>query len=393
MLTILDRYILKEFFKKFGALFLLFGLILLLKDILGELGYVLSKEPEFLHVILFFVNRLPIELIQVVPISVILAIMFSIGSMAKRKEVLAIHASGVSYTRMAIPLALAVFSITLMVFAVNEYVVPGCWVRARYLEKVEINRRSESVLTKEKDITTKGKGNRFYAMKSFESSDRRKRMERPIITDVMVAESGHRTIRFRIDAKYADLLKESENRSDILNPEFWEIEKGEHFWRFYDATVMMFDKEGRLIAQEVHEQVDIPMEEDLDRFLATNKREAEMNFAELGEFVAIQGERNQGEYYRRLKTQLHAKLAFPLATFLLGMIGYSFAVHSSIRSLVWAFGKAILCVVLWYTFFGSADRLGRMGFVHPALAAWYGNILFAGFLLWRFHVLERVPRG
>ena len=111
---ILDRYILGEFLRKFFFLLLLFAVIMLMK------------------------NVRPIDLIQVIPVSVILAMMFSVGTLAKRKEILALHASGVSYWRMSMPLAVTVVLITLGVFAFNESVLPYCWQRVRYIEKVEI---------------------------------------------------------------------------------------------------------------------------------------------------------------------------------------------------------------------------------------------------------------
>ncbi|NQU43777.1 YjgP/YjgQ family permease [bacterium] len=382
-MRILDRYILGEFLKKFFAILVLFALILLLKDVLGELAEVLSHDPAPYWVVMFFLNRLPLELVQVIPVSVILAMMFGVGAMAKRKELLAMHASGLSYLRLAVPLLVAAILLTALVFYVNDRVLPGCWLRARYIEKVKIKGEPHTKLTTAKNITTKGKGSRFYTMERFDSQANL--MEAPTITDVGTSPVGVRVMRRRIDADWAEYLGEKVPDDE---PEG----RKRLFWRFHNAIVMRFDEYGRLAERRHYDTTEIAMEEDLDRFLATNRRDQEMNFAELREFVAIQGERNQGEYYRRLKTEMYGKAAFPLAVFFLGMLGYTFAVRSSIRSLVLEFGLAILCIVFWYAFYGSANRLGRMGIMPPILAAWYGNVLFFFLLLWRFRRLEKVPR-
>lgn len=389
-MSTLDRYILGEFLKKFFLILGLFAIIMLLKNVLGELGYFISKSPDPVFVVLFFVYSLPIDLIQVIPISVILAIMFSIGAMAKNKEILAIHASGVSYHRIAMPLAVVIALITIGVFVFNETVLPFCWQKVRYIEKVEIKGEPSTRLTRERNITTKGKGNRFYTMRSFDSVARR--MEEPTITDIIEGPGGIRTIGLRIDADFADLLNEDAKSTGSHNLVANEdSESNKRYWRFHDAIVTRFTPEGGLAEQKEYAQIDILMEEDLDRFLATNKKDQEMNALELYEFVTIQGERNKGKYYRRLRTEFHMKLAFPLSTFILGMLGFTFAIRSSIRSIVVEFGLAILCVIVWYGMFGSANRLGRFGFVPPTVAAWYANVFFIFFLGWRFRELERVP--
>jgi lipopolysaccharide export system permease protein len=390
----LDRYILGEFIKKFLLIFLLFAVIMLLKNVLGELGYMLGRNAKPVFIVLFFLYSLPIDLVQVTPVSVILAMMFSIGALAKRKEILAMHACGVSYSRMAVPLGVAVVLITLGVYVFNETMLPHCWRRVRFIEKVEIKGQASTGLTRERNITTKGKGNRFYTMKSFDSEERR--MENPTITDLMVTPDGHRSIAQRIDAEYADLLDEKPGEQApgaaeaAVDAPPGELER-QRYWQFHNATVIRFDAEGRLTERREYDEILILMEEDLDRFLATNKKDQEMNSLELYEFVRIQGERNKGRYYRRLLTEFHSKLAFPLATFILGMLGFTFAIRSSIRSIVVEFGLAIACIVLWYAFFASAPRLGRFGFVPPFVAAWYANIVFLLVLAWRFRDLERVP--
>lgn len=389
-MKILDRYILAEFLKKWVSILALFALILLLKDLLGEMTDLLKEKPQPVQVVLFFAYSLPLDLIEVVPISVILAMMFSIGAMAKRKEILAMHACGVSYTRLAVPLAVIVALLTLGVFYCNERVLPECYFQSRYIEKVEIRKLSPSTLSRSKNITTKGKGNRFYTMKSFNRDINR--MDQPTITDLFTSPAGSRTIQRRIDAESAELIERKEEpAAPADNKESSSGKDAPRLWRFYNATVIEFDAQGNLLERRQADEIEIPMEEELNRFLATNTREKEMNFSELREFARVQGERSKGEYYRRLRTGMFAKLAFPLATFLLGMLGYTFAVRSSIRSLVFEFGMAILCVVLWYTCFGSASRLGREGFVSPFVAAWYGNILFTALLVWRFRQLERIP--
>lgn len=388
---ILDRYLLGEFLKKFFSLLFFVAVLLVLKEVLGRPAYL--HATEWYYVVVFFSNKMMTELIQVVPICVILGMMFSIGALAKRKEILAMHASGLSYNRLALPLVVPICFLTLGVFLVNEFVVPDCWRRARRIEQVEIKGRDLSVITMNDNITTKGKGDRFYTMESFDSEFGL--MERPTITDVDTTRDGHRSLRFRLEAQWAEYLAPAGGGA------VEDRDKTEGLWRFHHYTVLRFDEDGKVVSREGSDDddaepfMDLVLERDLNRFLSTNRKEKEMDVFELYEFSRVQGERNRGPYYLRLRTAMWSKMAFPFSVFFLGLLGYTFAVQSSIRSLAMEFGLAILCIALWYTFFGSAPRLGRGDFwmlpAMPFAAAWYGNALFLIFLVWQWRKLERVP--
>ncbi|MBN1866673.1 LptF/LptG family permease [Candidatus Sumerlaeota bacterium] len=390
-MTILDRYILREFVKGFLLILAVFSGILLLKEILRSLTSILVDNPEAYQVVLYFINKLPGEVLEIVPVTAVLAMMFAVGSMAKRKEVLAIHASGVSYIRVARPLALATAGIALTVFVCNEVVIPRCEARARYIKKVKIDGRDESFVTQNRNITTKGMGNRFYDMKSFDGE--RKVMERPTITDH--SEDG-RTIVQRIDAAYAELVaRDNEDATSAALPAKGNGSKGAttgSYWRFYDMTRRRMDEEGNMRYEffPVHEML---LEENLDRFLATNKRPNEMNFNELRTFLRIQRRNLRGTGFLRIRTNMHEKIAFPVSVFLLGMIGYTFAVRASIRSLVMEFGLALTSVVGYYVLLAIGGKAGGAGIVPPLLGAWLANVVFGALTVWRFRALERVPRG
>ena len=75
------------------------------------------------------------------------------------------------------------------------------------------------------------------------------------------------------------------------------------------------------------------------------------------------------------------------------MVGYSFAVRSSIRSLVLEFGLALTCVVLYYALFSLCKQMGETRALPPLVAAWFTNVAFIALLIWRYVELERVPRS
>ena len=61
-------------------------------------------------------------------------------------------------------------------------------------------------------------------------------------------------------------------------------------------------------------------------------------------------------------------MALPLATFLLGMLGYTFAVRSSVRTFVLEFGAVLLCIVFYYGLVAFGEKAGGNGWALPFVA-------------------------
>jgi lipopolysaccharide export system permease protein len=384
-MKILDRYLLREFLRTFLGILLVLSVILVLKEVLRRLTSIVTEAPALRPTLLFFVYALPSDIVFAVPTTVILAIMFSLGSMAKRKEILAIHSSGVSYTRIALPLAGALVLITAGLYACGEWVVPVCQERAYYIQRVVFEGKDSSVLTRNHNITTKGVGNRFYTMSGFDSATNT--MDHPTITD---RSDDGRTIQLRIDAETAQLVDRDADGQ-------WQaviVPQADHpySWDFRNAVRIDFGENGT-IHREQFDRIQIPMEDNLNRFLATNKNTDQMSAGELHQRSQVESQRSPGgDQYLKYVTNLHYRLAFPAATLLLGLIGYTLAVRSSIRSLVFEFGMALVAIGAYYALLFFMQKMGRNGVLPPVLALWAPNALFLCIALWRFHELERVPR-
>ncbi len=386
-MKILDRYVLSEFLRTFLMILGLLTILLLMKEVFAKLPVVMKESPPFLDVLLFFAFAIPAEIIFAIPATVILAMMFSIGMMAKNKEALAIHASGISYGRLAQPLCIALIVITALTYLGNEFLVPICQERAFRIQKISFEKKDESILSRNKNVTTKGVGNRFYTMKNFDSS--KNQMQFPTITELS-EDGGH--VLSRYDAESAQLVEQNEKGEwvPVRHPQKDRV----YQWEFLNASYREFDpsREYEIKDYQVFERVLVPMEENLDRFLATNRESSQMTLQDLWHQTMIEAKRGQSEYYNHLVAQLHERMALPLATFLLGMLGYIFAVRSSIRSLVREFGFALSSIVLYYALKEFFGRMGETGTLSPIVAAWLTTFLFALAIVWNFKRLNQVPR-
>lgn len=383
-MKILQRYVLGSFLRTFFGILLVLSVLLLMKEILSEMDQILNRNPPISQVVLYFVYIMPESIVFVIPTTAILSMMFSVGTMAKNKEILAIHACGVSYVRLALPLIAAIFVITVSVYLTNEVLVPVCLERANRIEEVVFKGRDESILTRNRNVTTKGAGNRFYTMSNYDSSTNE--MERPTITEYQWATG---TIVMRLDAERAVLVEQTEKGwESVVEP----VKDRKYHWLFKNAARREFQG-NNLVSFEQSPEMVIAMEENLDQFLNTNKKPKRMTLAELYKHAEVEAQRHpDGDFYKKLTTQFQNRLSMPLATLLLGLLGYTFAVRASIRSLVLEFGFALVGIVFYYSLLSIAGKMGENQVVSPLVAAWSTNILFLVVLLWRFRQLERVPK-
>ena len=84
-----------------------------------------------------------------------------------------------------------------------------------------------------------------------------------------------------------------------------------------------------------------------------------------------------------LRVDLHGKLAFPAATFVLLIVGLPFAFTTGGRGALYGVGIAVILAVLYYVALATFSALGSAAYLPPIVAAWAPNVLFAlgGFYL------------
>jgi LPS export ABC transporter permease LptG len=314
-------------------------------------------------VIIYFLNGLPLLLLQVIPLAISIATLAMVGNMARNREILSLLTSGISQERIARPLLFLGILVSIGVFFMGEFLVPSCQERARYFEIVYIEGKGEEEITRTDKIFAKGEGNRFYIMEHYDSA--LNTMTRPTIIDVK-KDGG--TINLKLSSDSAEfVMKDGENS----------------LWSFKNLRTWEYDEEGELIKhQHMQQPVLISMEKQLDKFLSYRKEPEEMNLWELQRYLSIL--RNRGENVGRYETDLHLKAAFPISALLLLMICFSFASKMQIGNLILNFAQPLLLVVIFYALVATFQAMGHNLILHPILAAWIPDFLYLGLGIYLF---------
>lgn len=143
-LTILDRYILRQFLGTYIMATILFLAVITMFDVTEKLDAFLAaplKETIFDY----FISFLPYFANQLSPLFVFIAVIFFTSKLAGNSEIIAILSSGVSYKRLLRPYMMGAAILAALTFALSNYIIPPTNVkRIAYTNKYVRNKSVES---------------------------------------------------------------------------------------------------------------------------------------------------------------------------------------------------------------------------------------------------------
>lgn len=346
---IVDRYLFREFVLSFLAVMAFCTLILLVASIFSKLGDILRYGASWDVIVKYFLYALPAELVQIVPIVTMLAVLFSVGALARTNEILAMLTSGIHGLRLSVPILAGGLLVVIGTFLTTEYVVPYT-EQNRKIYEARLEAEDIRNVTMDKHVFSRGKGEWFYFARLY-SLDEKKLMS-PTIAHLT---PDYSSVMTRIEAKSATFVEDKP-------------EEGVSLWRFEEPQIWKFDAEGKMAGYEKPGQsVVLPLETGLPAILAQKTTPDEMNFQELSRHIDILKSRDQSVF--ALQTDLIRKVTFPLGILIVILIGFSYAVRSRAGTAMTLVGYGIMWAVAYYLMNAVLQALGHSGSVGPWAAA------------------------
>lgn len=132
-MNLLPRYVLKEILGPILLSSLFFMVVLLIARIFDDIDLLLKAGVSggvMLQVFGIFLGTL---LTLTVPMAVLLGTIVGVGRLTTDNEILAIRVAGISLGRIFVPVFTVIFALTLVLIAVNQYVIPAFY---RQLDRV-----------------------------------------------------------------------------------------------------------------------------------------------------------------------------------------------------------------------------------------------------------------
>ena len=124
MLTLLDRYILKQYLLTFFGILFLFIPIGILASLAEKINKIIDNQVPMEEVVDYYLNFTLVLGNMLMPILLFLAIIFFTSRLTARTEVVAILSSGVSYRRFLRPYFIGATFVAILIFAMGNFFVP-----------------------------------------------------------------------------------------------------------------------------------------------------------------------------------------------------------------------------------------------------------------------------
>ena len=349
--TLLDDYVLRDFFVYLGMILSTFVVLLLVFTLFELLGDILKNKVPALLVAEYLLNVTPYLLYNAAPLVMLLAVLVTFGLMERSNEITAIKATGTSIYRIVTPVIAAAGVAAGCLFFADQFYLPHTNKRQEALHNQIKGRPAQTYLRPDRKWIF-GQNNDIYYYQFFDA-DRNQFGN----ISVFQLDKASFTITHRIHADRA-------HWADNLNR--WVYEQG------WERTL-------NVSAIANYRPFDVStfpaLQENPNYFKKEVKQYSEMNYTELRRY--IRDLQQSGFDVVRLRMQLHEKLSYPLITLIVAILAVPFSLSTGKRGAITGVAVGIGVVVFYIVVTRFFEAMGNQSLLPAALAAWSPDLLFA----------------
>jgi len=348
--TLLDDYVLRDFFLYLGLIVASFLVLLQVFTLFELLGDILRNQTPAVVVAEYLINVAPYLLYNVSPLMTMLAVLITFGLMNRSNEITAIKATGVSIYRIVSPVLAAAAVLAAGLFFADQFYLPHTNKRQEALHNQIKGRPPQTYLRPDRKWIF-GRNNDIYYYQFFDP-------DRDQFANLTV---------FQLDpAQFAITRRIHADRAhwtDNLNR--WICEHG---WQR--------SLHGTAIAD--YRTFDVSTFPELAEpppyFKKEVKQYTEMNYEELRRY--IRDLQQSGFDVVRLRVQLHQKLSYPLVTLIMAVLAIPFSLSVAKRGAITGVAIAVGLAVIYTVIARLFEAIGNLSELPPALAAWSPDLIF-----------------
>ena len=346
----LDWWILTAYVKTFALILAALVLLAFVFQYLGLAEAIIQNGVGVATVGRLYLNSLPEMLVQVVPMAAMVGALVCLGLVAKNNESTAVRCGGVSLFRLAVPVVLTALALSFGTFLLHDYVMPKASMEAYHLRE-EIRGRPTTRRGPSRGFVLADNGRTLYVLDRASSA--------PDGANTQL--HGLNVLRFDDAGEVRDLAVAKVAR---WTGSAWMLHQG---WR-----------------AEVHPD-GVVERAAFDRWRATDlvgpdyftsgpNEPDQMSFGQFRRHVQEQSA--AGYPVSRLRVQLQRKLAFPVASLVLVLVGLPFALTAGRHGALYGIGLSFVLYILYYAATAVFAALGSAAYIPPTVAAWAPNVLF-----------------
>lgn len=346
MIKVVDRYLLRYFLASLIMVTLAFGLLIVAINMIEELSRFIDNDIPVGQVLMYYMYFTGWVVKSFLPVFVLLAALISIGILARRNEILAMKSSGISLYRIAAPILVFAFLLSIGHIYFNEIIYPEPNKKRVEMKEYVIRKRSRGARMATHNIYRQVNKNLFYVIAAYDIP----RMEG---SDVKIYRSK--------DNRLSELITADKIRFTSQN------------WILYDGVKRDFSGENESFIVFDSLSASYIKDRPADFEIPLGKPE-DMGYHELQRYIDLM--KRTGGPYRRELVDLKLKLSYPFASFIVILICIPIASNPKRGGVAVSFAIGAGIALTYFVCFKVVQSLGYSGRLEPDIAAWLVNGVF-----------------
>lgn len=357
----LDRYIVRSFGENFliclAALFIIWFLL----DFSDKISDFRESDHMFQTMRKFYLTRSPSTLLQLLPYSLLLSLLYSLGKFSSNREIIAMIQSGRGVVRITLPLLVIGLFASILCTGLNYQWAPTAETRVFQILK---QARGKMPVEATNVLYRNAKAGRLWEIGAF---PRAYEKGRPLVDVEVTTTRPNKTLESRLTAKQAIWSSTTQH------------------WTFHNAVIETFKSGDAPEFSAAPASLVIPdWSETPWQLIKPGLSAAELGVPGLEGWLR-ENARHQGfEAPQPYLTQWQYRWALPLTCMVTVLLATPLAIHFSRRGAASGVFLAVVLSALMLLTTNISLALGESGTLRPAVAAWLPNAFFTLLALYLF---------
>ncbi|MEN7973354.1 MAG: LptF/LptG family permease [Verrucomicrobiota bacterium] len=350
-MRILNRYLFNNLLKPLLYLIMAFTLLSIIGDLMDTMDKFYDAKTSFADIAYYYaVLRLPSMVILIIPLCLLLAVLYSLSTLTRHSEIIAMRASGISIYRIVRPYMLMGFICLVITTVVNEYAGPRFAYRADQF--VDTQKYSDEDVYFEQIAFKNPEARHIWYIKEFDTRS--------------------------YTMKGIELIQQRENGTDRTKYMVSKARWMDGRWWFEDGSVQEYDelgnREGKAEAFKIMEMRKLP--EVPEDFMGEVKDPAYQSSTELWKYIQTHQQILSPATLVKYEVDFHHRLSMPVVCIIITMIGIPVGAHTGRKG---AFAGIMLALGMFFAFYAtqfSMEYLAKQMIILPWLGPWGAVIGF-----------------
>jgi lipopolysaccharide export system permease protein len=345
----LDFYITKQFILSILFGILTFVLVFIIVDLMENLDDFIDQQVPQPIIFQYYLFFLPEIIRLILPVSILLACLFTVGKLNNFNELTAIKASGISLYRFMLPFLVVGLMISLFAIYFSGWVVPESNSKKLRIEQIYMKKNLTYVGA---NIFFQDDENRFVNIGYYDQSSQ------------MISRAGI-------------ILISKEDPTRILQRfecQRLQWDSTRHIWIGYEVTENHFTSDSTNELRYFHTYEFEKLNFRPEDILIKQKRIEEMNLTEIRQVIDAQ--KRSGNDTTKLEIDYHSIISFAFANLIVILFGLPISADRRSGTVAFQFGLNLFFTFIYLAFMKISQSFGKNGLMNPILTAWFANLIF-----------------